>query len=190
VGKAAVHQVAGDLIEALAQQRTHRAKHWAANPYHRFNPCVLRRLLQGDQRANKRDEHRRAHLQTKAFGGQQVSTFVNEYQQDESERKPNAPKHGINPDRQNHGAAGFEQQRGVLDDGQQGKFELGEQRDNGHADWSQGLLQLVAEARPSRRRRRWREAVLGMFVLIHGRSLPESVRPARVLFVSLILFAP
>jgi hypothetical protein len=176
VGQAAIHQVAGGLIEDFAQQRSDRAKDWPANANDRFNPRVLRRFLQKDDRAKKGYKHGRAHFQAEPFGRQQVSALVNKDQQDKSNREPNSPKHGVNPNRYEHGAAGFQHHPAVLQDEEQGEFELGEQRDNTGADRPQRLLQLLAEAGP--RRRRWRETVLGMFVLIHVCSLPESVRPA------------
>jgi len=102
---------------------------------------------------------------------------VNEQQKNEADRKPNSPKHGVNPDGEDHAAAGLEQQRDIFDGGQQRKLELGEQRDQANADRSQGLLDFLAEAGPRRRRRRRHEAMLEIFVLIHGGILPEVARP-------------
>jgi hypothetical protein len=61
---------------------------------------------------------------------------VDEQQQNESDRKPNAPKQRINSDAEKHGAAGFEQRQAEFECRQQGKFELGQQGDNGHPDRS------------------------------------------------------
>jgi hypothetical protein len=107
MGQAAKQQVAGGEVEALAQQRSRRTQQWAANADHRFDPGVARRLLQGDKRAKKGNKHRRAHFQTEPFSRQQVSAFVNEQEQDKSNREPNSPKHGVNPNGYDHGAAGF-----------------------------------------------------------------------------------
>jgi hypothetical protein len=185
VGQAAIHQVAGSQIEALAQQRSGRTQQRPANADHRFYPGVARRFLQEDERPNKGHKHGRAHFQTETFGGQQVSAFVNEHKQNKSDREPDSPKHGVNSDGQDHGAAGLEQQRDVFDGGQQGKFELGEQRGQANADRSQRLLHLLAEAGPRRRRRGRHEAIMRILVLIHGGILPEFDRPA-----SLYSFGP
>jgi hypothetical protein len=177
IGKAAEHEVAGGEVKALAQKRARRTQQRAANTDDRFNPGVARRFLQQDERPNKRDKHGRAHFQTETFGGQQVSAFVNEHQQNKPHRKPNTPKHGINSDGQDHGAAGLEQQREVFDGGDQGKLEFGEERDNGHAHRSQGFLHLLAEAGPRRRRWRRHEAMRKILILIHGGMVSEINRP-------------
>jgi len=103
---------------------------------------------------------------------------VNKQQKNKPDCKPNSPQHRVHPDGQDHGAAGFEQQRDVFDGRQKGKLEFGEQGDNGHAGRSQSLLHFLAEAGP--RRRLWRrgKVVVRIFVLIHGRILPERARPA------------
>jgi hypothetical protein len=176
VGQGAIHQVAGGLVKAFAHQRSYRAQHRPANPDHGFNPGVARRLLQQDDSAKKRNEHGRAHFQTETFGRNQVAAFVNEQQKNKSNRKPKAPKNGVHPNGQDHGAAGFEYYPAVLEGDDQGKLELGEKRDNGDTDWSQCLLQLLAETGPLRRRRC--RAILGIYVLIHASSLPEFLRPA------------
>jgi hypothetical protein len=106
------------------------------------------------------------------FGSQQVSAFMNEHQQDKSDGEPPSSRHRVKPNGQDHGAACLEQQRGVLERGNQGKLEFGKQRDNGHTDRPQDLFHFLAEARLRRRRRR-REAILRIFVLIHFRTLPE-----------------
>jgi hypothetical protein len=177
VGQAAEHQVAGGQVETLAQHRPHRTQQRAANADDRLDPGVARRLLQQDDRANEGDKHRRAHFQPESFGGQQVPAFVNEQQKNESDREPDSPKHGVNPNGQDHAAAGLEQQRDIFDGGEQGKLELGEQRHNSHADRSQGLLHLLAKAGSRRRRRRRHEAMLQIFVLIHDGILPEISQP-------------
>jgi hypothetical protein len=168
VGQTAEHQIAGGKVEALARQRSGRTQQRPANADHRFDPGIARRFLQKDERAHKGDEHGGAHFQAKAFGGQQVSAFVDEHQQNKPDREPNSPEHGVNPNGQDHGAAGFQDDRKKLEDGHQGKFEFGEKRDNGHADRSQGLFHFLAKAGPRWRRRRRHEAIMRIFVLIHG----------------------
>jgi hypothetical protein len=92
VGQAAKHEVARGQIESLAQQRPRRTQQRTANADDGFNPCVARRFLQEDDRANKGYKHRRAHFQTEPFCRQQVTAFVNEQKQNESHCKPNSPK--------------------------------------------------------------------------------------------------
>jgi hypothetical protein len=177
VGQAAEHQVAGGQVESLAQKRSSRTQQRSANAHDRLDPGVARRFLKQYKRTHKRDKHGRADLESESFGGQQMSAFVDEHQQHKSDRKPNAPKHRVNANGKDHGAAGFEQYREKFECGHQGKLEFGEQRDNGHADRSQRLLHLLAEA--GTRRRLWRrpESIMGIFVLIHGGRLSELARP-------------
>ena len=169
MGEAAKHQVAGGKVENFAHQRSRRTQQRPANADHRFDPGVARRFLQEDHRANKGNKHGRAYFETESFGGQQVSAFVDEYQQDKSDGKPNSPSHGVNPNGEDHGAAGFEQHREEFQHRDKGNLELGEERHDGHADRSQRLLQFLAEAG----RRRRRKTIRRIFILIHGGMLPD-----------------
>jgi hypothetical protein len=51
---------------------------------------------------------------------------MDKHQQNEAHGKPNSPKQGVNPNANNHRAAGFKQQRQIFDCGQQRELELGE----------------------------------------------------------------
>jgi len=97
VGQTLKHQVASGKVKDFAEQCSYRSQNRPANPDHRFNPRVARRLLQQDDRAHKRNKHRRAHFQAEPFGRDQMAAFVNEQQQNKSNREPNAPKNGVNP---------------------------------------------------------------------------------------------
>ena len=191
VGQPAKKEIAGREIKSFANQGAQRTQQRPANSHNRLNPGIARRFLQQDQRTQERDEHRRAYFEAESFGRQQVPAFVDEQQQNESDRKPNAPKQRINSDAEKHGAAGFQQEGKKFEASQQGKLEFGEQRDNAYADRSQRFFYFFTQARTRSRwwlherrrsrcrrdlRRLWRrrQIVRLMFIWIHAGPLCQN----------------
>ena len=80
VGEPSEQRVVGHRINAVTARRPKSSKHRAADGYVRLNPGVAWRFLQRDDRAHKRNENRRADLQSEPLRRQQMPAFVNEDQ--------------------------------------------------------------------------------------------------------------
>ena len=101
-----------------------------------------------------------------------MTTFVNENQRDKTRCKPPAPKQGIGPNGEDHGAAGLEDHRQKLHHRQNEKLQLPEKIEEQHdhpADRTEVLLELVAKGR-RRLGRRWLMEWQGFLKTVHARS--------------------
>jgi hypothetical protein len=68
-----------------------------------------RRFLQRNERAHKRNKDRRADLESEFLGDNQMARFMDEQKQDKTQRELPSPQLHVNPDHQQHGAAGLQQ---------------------------------------------------------------------------------
>src|SRR5205823_3686879 len=73
--------------ERVTGGRGQRTEDGTTNSDARFHPGIARGVLEGNERAHKGNEHRRAHGQAEFLRDQQMSTLVQEQKQD----KPNRP---------------------------------------------------------------------------------------------------
>src|SRR5439155_17851908 len=99
----------GKFTDRIAGERADRTEHWSADADARFHPGVARRFLQRDERAHERNEDWRADFESEFSGDNEMSAFMDQEEQHESDRELPTPHHRVNPDHQEHGAAGFEQ---------------------------------------------------------------------------------
>src|SRR5205823_7940423 len=131
------------FAQNVANQRAKAPQHGAADTDACFHPRIARRVFQGDERTHKRNKDRRANFESELFSDKQMSGFMHQQEQDKSERESPAPHLGIDPDQQQHGSAGFQQDRKELQERQQNKLQLCEKlrdHDADYSNWTKGFL--------------------------------------------------
>src|SRR5437879_1492118 len=108
----------------MAGERADRAEHWPADSDARLHPGVAWRFFQSDERAHERNENRRADFESKFFGDNEMPAFVDEQEHHKADRELPTPHHRVNPDHQQHRAAGLEQERQELERGEDEEFQF------------------------------------------------------------------
>ena len=145
----------------------------------RFAPHVVGELLQRDQRAEKRDEHRRAHRQALALGLEHVAHLVDEEEHDEPDGEPPAPEQRVRRDRDEPRERRADELELEHDDGR--RLELPEER----ADEGERHPQLARDRAPGGLRMHGLVAAqLREVVLLLGCARPR--RPVHVVLAFLL----
>src|ERR1039457_4744270 len=119
-----MHRIARDQANHFVEHRARCSKQRPANADLRFDPRIARGFHERNERAHERNENRRAHLESAFARRQQMAAFVNEDEQHKANGEPHAPYHRIDPDGDEHRAAGFEDHRDKFQDGQNDELEL------------------------------------------------------------------
>src|SRR6476619_3754896 len=71
-----------EFAQRVADQCTQASEQRPTDTYTRFHPGIARRFLERNERAHKRNKHRRADLESKFFGNNQMARFMDEQKQD------------------------------------------------------------------------------------------------------------
>ena len=119
VGEGRPERIARRHVDQEAHGRAEGPEDRAADAHHRLDPGISRGVLQRDERPHERDEHRGADPEALAARRDQMTQLVDQDQHHEAEGELPAPQEGVGPDAEDHGAAGLEEGRQELQEGQQ-----------------------------------------------------------------------